>query len=357
MKHRIPAMLLPLLLTAAPVYAQDSPGNAAQPVSMGPPAISPTAHTTPTEARPIDDKGIISVVWENDVFAGRDDNYTNGFRMAWMSPESSVPESVDWVADHLLHFSPTGKRRVSVAIGQSMFTPDNIKTATLIRDDRPYAGWLYGSVGAVSDTGKQLDNVMLTVGMVGPASQAEGVQKFVHEQVNSQDPKGWDNQLRDELGVNLAFERKWRSMYQLSPFGLGLDATPHVGVNLGNVNTDASAGMTFRLGYDLPSDYGPPRIRPSLPGSDFFVPTQDLGGYLFAGFDGRAVARNIFLDGNTFRDSHSVEKEPIVGSLQAGIAITCGDARLSYTHVFMTKEFETQDEASQFGAVTLSMRF
>lgn len=66
----------------------------------------------------------------------------------------------------------------------------------------------------------------------------------------------------------------------------------------------------LRLGQRLPLDYGPPRIQPSLPGSGFFVPPQDrFGWYLFAGVEGRAVARNIFLDGNTFRDSRSVDKE------------------------------------------------
>ncbi|MBI1276042.1 DUF2219 family protein [bacterium] len=324
---------------------------------LGPPDVDTSKPVTPAEARPVDDKGIVSIVWENDVFANRDNNYTNGFRMAWLSPEYSGEDRFNDVAGYLFPFSPNGKRRLSLAIGQSMFTPDNLKSTAYIPGDRPYAGWLYGSVGAVSDTGKQLDNVVLTVGMVGPSSQAEAVQKFVHEAIGSQDPKGWDNQLHDELGVNLTYEHKWRGMYQFSPFGLGLDATPSVGVNLGNVNTDASAGMMFRLGYDLPSDYGPPRIRPSLPGSDFFVPTKELGGYLFAGFEGRAVARNIFLDGNTFEDSHSVDKENLIGSVQAGIAVTYGDARLSYTHVFMTKEFKTQDEASQFGAVTLSYRF
>jgi hypothetical protein len=108
------------------------------------------------------------------------------------------------------------------------------------------------------------------------------------------------------------------------------------------------------VGFDLPSDYGPPRIRPSLPGSDFFVPTRNLSGYLFTTAEGRANARDIFLDGNTFSDSHSVDKENFVGTLQFGGAITLGDARLSYTHVLITKEFEGQKEAPQVGAVTLS---
>ncbi|MFZ5931925.1 MAG: lipid A deacylase LpxR family protein [Pseudomonadota bacterium] len=159
--------------------------------------------------------------------------------------------------------------------------------------------------------------------------------------------------LENEPGVILTYERKWRKIYEFSPFGLGTDFTPHVGFNLGNINTDGSAGATLRLGYDLPADYGPPRIRPSQPGSDFFIPTKTLGGYLFTTVDARAVARNIFLDGSTFKDSPHVNKKKLVNSLQLGAAVTYGQTRLSYTHVLLTREYTTQRRKAAFGALTL----
>jgi len=304
-----------------------------------------------------DDKAIISAVFENDVFGGTDQNYTNGFRLAYLSSEEKTPHWARWTANHLLPLATDGNKRISVMVGQNMYTPADIRNPAYIPGDRPYAGWLYGSVGMVSDTGKRLDNMMLTVGVVGPSALAGPTQRFVHKVIDVNKPQGWDNQLHDELGVVLTFERKWRGLYEISPFGVGVDMTPHVGVNLGNVNTDASVGAMFRLGYDLPSDYGPPRIRPSLPGSDFFIPTSTLGGYLFAGVEGRAVGHNIFLDGNTFRDSPSVDKKIFVGSVQAGFALTYDAMRLSYTHVFQTREFDGQRNPEQFGAVTLSYRF
>jgi lipid A 3-O-deacylase len=314
-----------------------------------------TAHAN--ESWMEDDKAIISAVFENDIFGDTDQNYTNGFRLALLSSEAKTPQWARWTADHLLPLSEEGNKRISFAIGQNIYTPEDLSRRDLILNDRPYAGWLYGSLGMVSDTGTRLDNAMLTVGVVGSSSYAEPVQKAVHKAIDANYPNGWDNQLHNEVGVVLSLERKWRALYEFSPFGTGIDLTPHVGANLGNINTDASVGATFRLGYDLPADYGPPRIRPSLPGSDFFVPSSDLGGYFFAGVEGRAVGRNIFLDGNTFRDSHSVDKELLVGSLQTGVALTYENTRLSYTHVFMTREFEEQQQPAQFGAVTLSYRF
>jgi len=308
------------------------------------------------ELRDEDDKGIFNVVIENDLFAGSDRDYTNGIRFSWLSSEEHAPGLVRSIA-RALPLANDGHKRISIAAGQSIFAPDDISLRTPMPGDHPYAGWLYGSVGIVLDTDKTLDNVMLTLGVVGPLSYAEQSQKFIHRIIGSPRPAGWDSQLKNEPGVVLTYERKWRGLYEIAPFGVGADVTPHVGVNLGNVNTDAAVGATFRVGFDLPADYGPPRIRPSLPGSDFFIPTKQLGGYLFTTIGVRAVLQNIFLDGNTFRDGPHVDKEPLVRSLQLGSAITFGQTRLSYTHVFLSKEYTTQSHAPVFGAITLSRRF
>lgn len=304
-----------------------------------------------------DDKDIFNVVWENDIVAGTDRGYTNGVRFAWLSSEQNAPRWASTIASYIPMIDGDGNKRVSVAFGQSIFAPDNLNLRVPDPNDRPYAGWLYGSVGIVSDTGTRLDNAALTVGVVGPSAMAEQTQKFIHSSVTGDYPLGWDRQLKDEPGIMLTYERKWRGLYEASAFGLGADVVPHVGANLGNVNTSASVGTTLRVGYDLPADYGPPRIRPSLPGSDFFIPTRQVSGYLFTTIEGRAVARDIFLDGNTFKDSPSVEKENFIGSLQVGAALTYGDTRLSYTHVFMTDQFKTESRPEQFGALTLSYRF
>ena len=111
-----------------------------------------------------------------------------------------------------------------------------------------------------------------------------------------------------------------------------------------------------RLGINLPDDFGPMRLEPGLPGSGFFEPNGDLSAYIFAGVDGRVVGRNIFLDGNTWQRSASVEKRTLVGDLQVGAAISLGGTRLSFTHVFRSKEFATQPSADQFGAVSLTFR-
>ncbi len=84
---------------------------------------------------------------------------------------------------------------------------------------------------------------------------------------------------------------------------------------------------------------------------------SDFGWYLFAGVEGRAIAHNIFLDGNTFRDSRSVDKKPLVGDLQFGLVLDWSDIRFSYTHILRTREFRTQEKFDGFGALSVSIKF
>lgn len=307
--------------------------------------------------RKTDPDSIITFTLENDLFAGHDDGYTNGVRASYVSPEANIPAWIEQMAAFMPFFPTQGHTRWTMALGQGMFAPTDLTLATPDPNDRPYAGWLYGTVGLIADRGSTLDNLQLTLGMVGPASLAGETQRLVHRTIHGTIPQGWDHQLKNEPGLVLSYEHKWRGLIEFSPFGLGADFTPSIGASVGNIYTHAAASLMFRIGYDLPSDYGPPVIRPNLPGSDFFVPSRTFGWYLFAGLEGRAVGRNIFLDGNTFQDSPSVDKRMFVGGVQAGVAFTYHNTRLAYTHVLRTHEFRGQANAEQFGALTLSVRF
>ncbi|HOP48932.1 MAG TPA: lipid A deacylase LpxR family protein [Desulfobacteraceae bacterium] len=302
--------------------------------------------------------GTLSLVVENDVFYDIDQHYTNGVRLNWVpSRDSFTPEWAVKAARLVPWFPEQGEIRHGYAIGQSMFTPSDISIANPPLRERPYAGWLYGTIGLAMETGKQLDQFALTIGMVGPASLAEQTQKFVHKLIDSDDPKGWDTQLHNELGIVMTCQRSLREFATATFLGNQLDFTPHAGVAIGNVFSYCNAGLTIRYGEELPKDYGPPRIQPGLPGSGDFSPVTDFGWYIFAGIEGRVVARNIFLDGNTFRDSRSVDKKYLVGDLQFGIVLDWSNIRLSYTHIIRTHEFRTQDSNDDFGAITVSVKF
>jgi lipid A 3-O-deacylase len=75
-----------------------------------------------------------------------------------------------------------------------------------------------------------------------------------------------------------------------------VDMMPSAGLALGNTHSYGSVAATFRFGNRMANDFGPPRIRPSVAGSEYYEPRPDerLGAYMFVSVGGRAVARNIF---------------------------------------------------------------
>lgn len=301
--------------------------------------------------------GTFSVVFENDLFANTDRHYTNGVRLSWLTSAGREPAWTRTLARAFPPLDDVDDIRIQYSLGQSMFAPRDITRRSPDPDDQPYAGWLYGAIGAIGSTGSRLDQVELSLGVVGPAALAEQAQKTAHRLTGADRPRGWRKQLENEPALQLTYRRSWRALASAEVLGFSVDATPHVGAALGNVFIYGSTGLTLRLGYNLPDDYGPPRVQPSLPGSGFFTPQEGFGWYLFAGVDGRVVGRNIFLDGNTFRDGPGVERRIFVGDLQAGVAVVWRDVRLAYTHVLRTEEFHGQGANSKFGAFSVSWRF
>jgi hypothetical protein len=306
---------------------------------------------------------------ENDVIGGTDANYTNGLKFSWLSADlvgwgqtgrrKNIVEALPFVN------RPDGQKNLGLAFGQNIYTPRDTRAIVPDRTDRPYAGWSYVELAFVSKTPAVSDTLALQAGIVGPHSLAEDSQRIFHSWIGSARPRGWDYQLRDEAGVNLAYERRWRLYARALYQTLGLDLVPHAGATLGNVQTYANAGGTLRLGLNLPSDFG---VQLARPGSVGGSPTDDLDPrvardrnfslYLFGAADGRAVARDIFLDGNTFRDSRSVPKESFVSDLSAGLGVIAGRWQLTYTQVWRSREFKAQrDSYNNFGSVTLSRAY
>lgn len=340
-------MVLILLLVSFPACAQDRVDSLEKDV-------------TRENKGALDDK-FITLTFENDsIGQGSDQNYTNGARLSYFDLNASFPDIAHQIADYVPTFSINSTSSIFYSIGQNLYTPSDITSREQNPKDRPWAAFLYGSMGMTTLTGNHTDELEATLGIVGPLALGEPVQSAVHKHItNSPEPMGWSNQLKNEPGVVLSWQRRWPRALHYEVAGLSMGASPYFGASVGNIYTYGSTGVGFRLASDKSrwSDT-PLRVQPAMSGTGFFgVPPRGWDWYLFGGVEGRAVARNIFLDGNTFSDSHSVDKFPLVGDAHAGIAFTFGRTRLSYTAVYRSREFQTQDSADWFGALSLGYRF
>lgn len=309
----------------------------------------------------ITDSKIISISHENDLLAGSGDQYyTSGIRASILDVNASVPAPIYKIADFIPLVDLNKETGISYSVGQNIYTPSDIEISGDQQDDRPWAAFLYGSAGLTTVEGDHIDEVELTLGVVGPAALGEQTQKLIHKHLSdSPSPKGWSHQLKNEPGVILSAQRRWPRLWEGEVDGLSIAAGPYAGATAGNIYTYGNGGLTLQVAPKGSEWQGMPiRVRPAMPGSGYFtLPADGPDWSVFAGIEGRAMARNIFLDGNTFTDSHSVDKEYIVGDANIGVATTFGRTRLSYSLVWRSKEFEGQDDNTVFGVVNLGIRY
>ncbi len=307
-----------------------------------------------------------SIFFENDLFDGTDSNYTNGVKYSLISPDLSPHAkqgSLPRKAMELIHkipylrdSGPEYSHQAEFSFGQNMYTPTDTSRSDLVEDDRPYAGWSYVGLAyhrktKFVDNLDFLDSVEIQMGIVGPQAYAKETQDLVHDLRDIDKAEGWDHQLKNEPGLVVAFERKWL-FYPDSARSLTADAIVHTGGAVGNVSTYLNTGLEVRCGLNLPRSFGVSLIRPA--GSTLFTPSRKASLYLFGAVDGRYVVRDIFLDGNTFTDSHSIDKKDWVADLAAGVTLSYGNLMLTYTHVTRTKEYDGQNDSHNFGSMTLS---
>ena len=315
--------------------------------------------------------GTFSLYFENDLFTGTDRYYTNGVKLGWSSADlenysdSPYARPLLWMINRLPYINEKEyQKNLLFALGQNMYTPDDTESFALVPGDRPYAGWLYLGIGVAWKNADVRNSLVLNIGIVGSGSYAQETQRLVHDLRGLNHPNGWDNQLHNELGVVGVYEREWRWPKHSRRVGLDWEFLPHAGLALGNVQTYANVGGELRAGLNLPDDFGTAAIGPGTTTSTpvdgrqaAFRSRFDVGLYVFARADGRAVAHNIFLDGNTFGNSASVDRKWFVADLSVGAAVNYKNTKVAYAVVYRSKEFYGQKEGQLFGTVSMNFAF
>lgn len=324
--------------------------------------------------------GAIRIYWENDgavhdPFDSYDRHYTNGFALVW----ESQPEWADSLAPYM-PFADLFKQQhgepqtgAGVIASQLIYTPAKLGETGPISSDQPYAGYLYSGLfwdrqGKYNgrDDIAVLDHFEFNVGVVGDLAFGEDVQTWFHDSVIGENPKGWDNQLANEVTGQFFYRRKWRidlATVDIPLLGqLDAQAIPQAGFALGTVYRYAETAATFRIGHQLPNDFGPGRINDLQSASGDILHHDGWSWYAYARIGGRLVEHNLFLDGSNYTNaSQSVQKEPFVGEVQAGITISYrpnidNQFELSWGVTFLTDTFDALGDrgTESYGTVVIS---
>ena len=308
-------------------------------------------------------RGAWTVTVENDTFTGSDNNYTNGIGLSWVSntidtyqKESLVRRWGDFWS-FLPFVGKEGYRTyVSWSLAQEMHTPDDITIPDPAKDDQPYAGMLYLDSTIYARKDRWIHAWQLRVGVVGPASQADHVQKWFHKVTDSDEPMGWDTQLPNEPIVNVGYT----GTYLLAQGDLGRSASwriaPVASAALGNYFTGAGLGLYGEVGWNLVDAPGGTALRQGFnTASTVGVgPVHGWSVSLSGGLMGYGVVHYLPLDGTVFRDSRSVGSKPFIGLATLGFTVRHRGFVFFLGRTYFTDTFDTQRRRPEFGTLSLS---
>lgn len=184
---------------------------------------------------------LIRFAYANDVFTGSDRYYTQGIGLDYFDPILSRLPLMS-----LLPGLPEGKNAYGLTLRHTGFTPTTLGSDAPLIGNRPFAGYFY--LGHVKVSRISSLRLVLTTeldaGIIGSGAGGKWMQTGIHDTLGNITPKGWDNQIRNDLVLDYSVlvEKglaSWRSA-ELAFF---------TGASLGTLRTNLLAGAEIRLSH------------------------------------------------------------------------------------------------------------
>ncbi|NLQ18337.1 lipid A deacylase LpxR family protein [Marinomonas sp. M1K-6] len=272
----------------------------------------------------------MSATLDNDFFVNEDNGYTNGIYISFYDVNDkplSIQAPDIWVKPLMWSMpnSPNVDSTIKLySLGQTLATPYDIGMPVPPEGSFPYSGLLSFTNAYILVTADYADRVSTTLGVVGPLAMGEQTQKAVHKVISAKTPKGWDTQLENEVVFELSRGRTWRSW--VSDTGK-MDLLSSVNASVGTLKSAASTGAMLRYGQNLKDSYATALLAESRTSNPIAV---NQGWFVYLGLSLNYTFNQIFTDGNTFRDSRSIDYDHNNNMFSSGVTYSWGDAALSF---------------------------
>lgn len=308
--------------------------------------------------KPLD---FFSFTFENDEFFKDDGLYTNGLILSWGYNElrdlegEILPSWISYLAQKsYLTSKPDKIYSVTYRFAHLLQTAIDLRAEELQPEDAPYVGLFAwnGQLSAYDDFSS--DQLSLTLGLVGPLAGGELLQSTVHQVIDAKSPQGWGNQINNEFVFRLQAQRLWR-IYDHSLSIGEFDLITGLNGGVGNLRSDIGAGVGLRWGKALADNFSSASAFPIKKINS--VNNNAHGWYFFVNTSAFYVANDIFMNGNTFQDSHSVSLiHPQFGT-SVGVMVNLYHWNLVYTLFQQSDQYQGQNETSRYGSITVSYNY
>lgn len=279
--------------------------------------------------------------YDNDFFTSSDYNYTQGYSFELVNDGLKKNP-----INHILISSKNSKNQYGLVLEHNGYTPKNLRADTINLIDRPYASTIMIKSFKIAIDTIHLSRLSTTfsLGVIGPAAFGKEMQVGIHNLTKNIIPKGWHNQIKNDLVFNyqLNYERKIlgvKNNFILNGVG---------GINVGSLNNSANTGATLMLGI-FKSPY---QLINSAKSFEVYIYAQPIVNY---------YVYDATLQGGLFNDKspHTLSNdriENLVFQFNGGIVIQTKKLFIEYNRVNTTKRFDTAI-SSKWGGIKFGIKF
>lgn len=279
--------------------------------------------------------------YDNDYFASKDQDYTQGYNFELVSP--AVRHNP---ISKLLLKTKNSESQYGVSIEHIGFTAFNIGSPEIQYGDRPFAAAIMlKSFAITTDTIHQSRLVSaLNVGLIGPGAFGKEMQVGIHEATGNTIPQGWQHQIRNDAVLNyeIGYEKQLLRCHNL--FSLQANTT----LRLGTLFTNASIGFNTTFGI-INQPFASLKTKKKFALYGYAQPLLHVIGYDATLQGGLINTKSPY----TIPDS---EIERLTGQLNYGIVMQTRTLFLEYSRVLITREFKS-GSSSKWGGIKIGFRF
>jgi hypothetical protein len=250
-------------------------------------------------------------------------------------------------------------------ITQDMYTPTNLSSPFFQKNDYRYSGTLYATHALTSyDTAKRWSvKTTITIGAMGDWSLAQQIQSSVHQVMDYQTPKGWNNQYNNDVLLNMAMQAE----KELWHAGKWLEGVGNAHVAAGSMLCSAGGEASLYVGKMAPyfngtlgrlHDKGWQLYGKATLGADYVVYNAAYQGGLFSPLPIVPemkivdIAHIAFLQVADVREPRPAIK-PIQNHASVGITLVQGRFSIAYTQIKISKVLKGM-YADLYGNMTVS---
>lgn len=287
-----------------------------------------------TSIRDIKSTNYFRFHYDNDYFAASDRNYTQGY-----SFELVTPYFKNNPANYLFLQPKEVQSRYGLAIEHIGFTPERYDVPEIQVGDRPFAAAIYlkSFVIATDSVNKSRFTSSFNLGIIGPAAFGGEMQIGIHEATGNKTPRGWGNQIKNDLVLNyeIGYEKQLLNYKDLFSF------QAHANAKVGTLFTNASIGFNSTIGI-INSPFSSTKNRSGFQLYAYAQPILKVVGY------DTALQGGLFQRSSPYTiDSSRIER--LTTQYNFGIVLKTKSLYLEYTGSILSKEFETGNTANWGG--------